>query len=237
VAKSGILLEAQSQTLKGAAPNGSGSKTLNKVLPKNLINKTGGANMTLWADCGDAARTVMGAGQGNDWSKMVASYKIPVKAPGAAKAKIETKSATAIDPEDAKKEIFSKKFNIADGDAALAHYQALSAAQQDKVDQELGINRYAVAKPGQGYTISSGGAAFPGAGDPWNFHWAGVVMAAGSDRVALENYAVGADVENEAWRFQMYGSAAKPGQTFHEQHLASELHGQAPTTMSVHKRK
>lgn len=46
------------------------------------------------------------------------------------------------------------------------------------------------------------------------------------------------DAVNDEWIFQMYGSAAaaqrdtsKRGQTFHEEHRSSNLHGQTPTTM------
>ncbi|MFP2934220.1 hypothetical protein ACLESO_55690 [Pyxidicoccus sp. 3LG] len=71
----------------------------------------------------------------------------------------------------------------------------------------------------------------------WNFHWGGVVMVSGDDRVTLENYAVGnANVKNSDWEFQMYGPASKAGQTFHEQHQATGQHGDSPTTMRVGKR-
>jgi hypothetical protein len=54
----------------------------------------------------------------------------------------------------------------------------------------------------------SGGPPVPGH-FMWNFHWAGVVMNSGDDRVTLENYSVSdSAVQNGDWQFQMYGSAA-----------------------------
>jgi hypothetical protein len=81
--------------------------------------------------------------------------------------------------------------------------------------------------------MSTGGAPIPG-NNTWNFHWGGVVMLSGEDRVTMENYAVGNPaVQNSEWEFQMYGTADKTGQTFHEQHRATQQHGDAPTTMQV----
>jgi hypothetical protein len=54
--------------------------------------------------------------------------------------------------------------------------------------------------------------------------------------VTLENFATGdPDEKNTEWDFQMYGSAAKAGQTFFEQHKATKQHGQEPTAMVVQK--
>jgi len=62
-------------------------------------------------------------------------------------------------------------------------------------------------------------------------------MNSGNDRVTLENYSVSNPaVQNSDWEFQMYGSAAKAGQTFYEQHKATGQHGDAPTAMQVEKR-
>jgi hypothetical protein len=81
--------------------------------------------------------------------------------------------------------------------------------------------------------MSSGGASFPGK-TTWNFHWAGVVMRSGGDVVTLENFAVGdPDAKNTDWNYQMYGPPSRTGQTFHEQHKASQQHGMQPTTMRV----
>ena len=75
----------------------------------------------------------------------------------------------------------------------------------------------------------------------WSFHWAGVVMKAGSDNITLENYAImfaptgdktvdeanvrrAYDFTNTEWVCQVYGTV-KTGQSFHEEHLRSSTHG------------
>ena len=53
----------------------------------------------------------------------------------------------------------------------------------------------------------------------------------------MENYAGSGDDE---WELQMYGvptvADARNGQTFHEQHYATNQHGEQPTTMSTEKK-
>ena len=109
----------------------------------------------------------------------------------------------------------------------------MTAAERADFDKKAGINKFAAPGVGGGYTISSGGPDYPGKAT-WNFHWAGVVMVSGSDRMTLENYATGdPDDKNSDWDFQMYGPAARSGQTFYEQHQATEQHGKEPTAMQV----
>ena len=90
---------------------------------------------------------------------------------------------------------------------------------------------------------------FKSKGRTWNFHWAGVVAKDGSNNITLENYAVsyGSDPDpvkqkalqnlaynhvNRSFDFQMYGTK-KAGQTFHEEHLASDTHGNRASTFAV----
>lgn len=107
---------------------------------------------------------------------------------------------------------------------------------RDAIGNYLGINKKANPSVGEGYTIATGGQNVPGA-RTWTFHWAGVVMESNDnkDKVVLENYAVGdPNVENNEWKFEMHGTE-KDGQSFHEQHLATDQHGDRPTTMVVKK--
>ena len=247
--KSVIRLNELGDKLTGKAPDGTTTKTLSKVSPKNVANATTGENMNLWADCGKSGRDVMGAGEGTgkNYDKMAAVYRAPQKPPLilqylgflpfilSGTPPVVDQQTGASSPEEMKKEIFNEKLG-GSGDEGLNKYKALPSAEKDKFDRETGINRYAAPKTGEGYTMSTGGARIPGK-STWNFHWAGVVMTSGDNRVALENYAVGdASVQNSDWEFQMYGSAAKLGQTFHEQHRATGQHGDAPTSMRVTKR-
>jgi len=123
------------------------------------------------------------------------------------------------------------------GNIMMTFYNKMSEAKREEVDKYLKINKFAAPTVGQGYTMSSGGTNYPGQ-DTWNFHWGGVVMKSTDqqDTVTLENYAVPGNVENKKWDFAMYGTAAKKGQTFHEQHHDTKQHGDRPTTMVIEKK-
>jgi hypothetical protein len=123
------------------------------------------------------------------------------------------------------------------GNIMMSFYNKMSEAKREEVDKYLEINKFASPKVGQGYTMSSGGSNYPGQ-STWNFHWGGVVMKSNDQRdtITLENYAVAGNVENEKWDFAMYGTAAKKGQTFHEQHHDTKQHGDRPTTMTIEKK-
>jgi hypothetical protein len=246
--KSVIRLTQLSDSISGTAPTG-GAHTLSKVSAKNAGTSTEGDAMNIWADCGKSARDVMGAGEGTGkhFEKMTADFMAMEKPPkwlrylGAlpillsGTPHIGKQQTVASGPEAMKKEIFNEKLG-GTGDEGLKKYNAMSPDEKEKFDKETGINRYAAPEAGQGYTMSSGGAPVPGH-STWNFHWAGVIMNSGNDRVTLENYSVSNPaVQNSDWEFQMYGSAAKAGQTFYEQHKATGQHGDAPTAMQVEKR-
>lgn len=118
----------------------------------------------------------------------------------------------------------------------MKNYYGKTLIERNKIDAELGINRFANPEVGHGYTMSSGGRKFKKQ-DTWNYHWAGVVLKSddSADKVTLENYAVGnPSVKNKAWDFEMYGTSKK-GQTFHEQHKTTKQHGKKPTTMHIKK--
>ncbi len=123
-------------------------------------------------------------------------------------------------------------------DAVRAIYDALDPSDQDLVDKELGINKYADPKIGEAYHTSTHGGRHPeleeGKGT-WNFHWGGVVMKGGGDNVTMEGYANGTQVQNSEWFFQMYGVGKdKEKQSFHEQHKdVHKQHGTKPMTMAM----
>jgi hypothetical protein len=68
----------------------------------------------------------------------------------------------------------------------------------------------------------------------WNKHWAGIVMVDGSDYASLENDA-STDTEqnlgklNTGWGFALYGRV-RPGQSFHEQMMATGDFGNVAST-------
>ncbi len=73
-AESVIRLEPDGHTIRGPAPDGSGTKSLTKVAPKNVATGTEGDAMTIWADCGRAGGDVMGAGKGTGGGDRTAEY-------------------------------------------------------------------------------------------------------------------------------------------------------------------
>ncbi|MCK4787919.1 MAG: hypothetical protein KAV87_29470 [Desulfobacteraceae bacterium] len=244
--RSVIRLREQSNRITGPAPDGGPVRTLSKVLPENVANATTGENMNIWADCGMSGRDVMGAGEGTGghYSRMTAVYKenpwwasIPILGPLFSWIFGIDEETTTSGPEAMKMEIFNERLG-GTGDEGYRRYLAFSPVEREEFDRETGINRYAAPTTGEGYTVSTGGNPIHPPGDfTWNFHWGGVVMDSGEDRTTLENYAVGdPTVQNSDWEFQMYGSAARSGQTFHEQHRATRQHGDAPTTMRVRVR-
>lgn len=119
----------------------------------------------------------------------------------------------------------------------MLYYNSRPSSEKDVIDKELKINKYVNPNVGEGYTMSTGGNPVPG-NSTWNFHWGGVVMKSNDskDNITLGNYAVGnASVENKLWDFAMYGTI-KNNQSFHEQHQATNQHGDAPTTMNIKKK-
>ena len=150
-------------------------------------------------------------------------------------AEIALNAATTDADIEAKSDIYWQKIDEY-GNIMMSFYNKMSESKREEIDKYLRINRYANPVVGQGYTMSSGGANYPGQ-NTWNFHWGGVVMKSNDllDTVTLENYAVAGDVENDLWDFAMYGNASKKGQTFHEQHRDTKQHGDRPTTMTIEK--
>lgn len=228
----------------------------------------------LYADCGRSSRVVMGSlglapralysadkkskqtARGFDpaeWTDQVylASMKAFVKDP-ANRVHLKTEHL---------KERFlsyfyagSSKFvpkEPASGQEAKNFAGALDEAGQRAFAEYAQINVAVDPEIGEGYTMATGYdlPGYVGGADIWNFHWAGVVMKAGSDNITLENYAImfaptgdkkvdkanarrAYNFTNTNWVFQMYGTL-KTGQSFHEEHLRSGTHGTRGTTLRV----
>jgi hypothetical protein len=242
-----IRLSQGAGMLSGTSPDGSGRRTLHQVVPESTATSTSGDALEIWADCGRSARDVIGvgAGTGKNYSDITAVANEPyvpswwerifnpvTGSTSPATVEYETSEDS---PGPMKEEIFKRLLGGTAAEA-WAKYQAMTPAERDRFDQAAGINEYAQPGVGEGYTMSTGGTPYPGE-STWNFHWAGVVLESGADRITLENYAVGdPEAKNTDWEFAMYGPASKPGQTFHEQHEATRQHGDAPTTLRVRPR-
>ncbi len=216
-----ISLNEGSDTEVIKKPDGTGSVALVEVVPVNSRTKTGGDSMTHYADCGRSTRDVMG-GDGEQWGTMKATYNDKNGGP-----RKETRAGHR--PGDFKRELFD---DLAGGQH---NYDAMDDAGKRAFDEKAGINDFANPEVGEGFTMNSGGAPIKGYEDnTWNFHFAGLVMKSGGDFVSLENFSVSKpDVSNADWTFDMYGPAHREGQTFHDQHTATNQHGETPTTMAV----
>lgn len=200
--KSGVAIEPGASGPSGDAPDGSGFKTTVKVDYKILGDPD---NKEYLADCGHSARETMG-GAGQD-SMPHGVYK------NAAGNKQNTTGSK--NPANFRDEIYVAGGLGTDGPSAHAAYNALSDPDKDAFDKKHGINKYAAPGVGEAFTRRRddelGGTGF-------NFHWGGVIMVAGGDRVSFENYTKGNgyDAKDEDWYFATYGPPTKPGQTWHE---------------------
>ncbi|HEX7239159.1 MAG TPA: hypothetical protein VF263_02750 [Longimicrobiaceae bacterium] len=250
--RSVIRLRPGSDTLRGKAPDGSGSRTLVRVEPENVVNSTRGDGMQLWADCERAGRDVMGAGEGTGLNpeRMKAAVTAPILVMDMLKYLVTGEepprrehSTEASMPKAMRNEIL-RLWLGGSSKEALERYRAMPADDRDRFDERLGVNRYAAPEVGEGWTSKEGGKGYPGM-STWIYHWAGVVLKTGGDRVTLENYAVpdpkdpyrnDPEAVNDRWMFQMYGPASKQGQTFHEQQEAHHELGDQPFTMRVLQR-
>lgn len=226
-AKSRIQLKTVGDELSGPAPDGSGIRTLHRVEPFDEQTKTGGDKMLLWADCDRAAFTVMGTKGSNPGSvkgpQVGGVYTTPAM-PGA-----EMMTASS-DPQAMRDEVLAQLPGV----GTFADYKKLKPKDRDKVDAQAGINRHAMPKIGEAYTTAGDLSSTE---EHWTYHWGAVVMTSGGDRVTLENFSISdRKAKNTEWSFKMYGSAAKPGQTFHEQQVETDHHGDVPVTIGVRNR-
>ena len=201
---SGVVLEEQSESLRGSAPNGSGRHTLKRVLPRMAFSNNGGTGtgQSSWADCGRMSREVMGQG-GMDQSP----HGVFENSAG----NLQETAATS-SPEEQRNNILVAAGLGATPAAALTAYQAMSATDRDTFDRRHGLNRYAAPSVGEAFTTHSARG--------FNFHWGGVVFnSGGGDRVTLENFYKGGtySAQDTQWYFQTYGSASHAGQTWHDQ--------------------
>jgi hypothetical protein len=201
--KSGVRIEPGTAGPSGHAPDGSGVKSTVKVDYKILSDKD---NEDFYADCGVSSREVQGP-MGTDTSPRGVYTD-------AAGNRQET--APSKNPANFRDEIYVQGGLGPDPASAHAAYNALSAADKDAFDRKHGINRYAAPGVGEAFTRRRDDEA---GGTGFNFHWGGVIMVAGGDRVTFENYTKGHgyDAKDDEWYFATYGPPTKAGQTWHEQ--------------------
>jgi hypothetical protein len=197
---SGVNIEPGGPGPVGMAPDGSGFKTTVKV-KYNILGDD--KNEEYYADCGRAARETMGKAGADHTAHGV--YK------DATGNKARTRASG--DPEDFRNEIYIKGGLGTTGRTANAAYNALDANEKEAFDKKHGINKYAAPNIGEAFTRRRDDSVGQ---EKFNFHWGGVIMVTGDDRVTFENYAKDRnyDRKDADWYFGHYGT--KSGQTFHE---------------------
>ena len=199
--QSGVNIEPGAAGPSGLAPDGSGFKSLVEVKYEILSDED---NEEFYADCGVSAREVMG--------KTGADMKPRGIFSDAAGSRQET--ASSYDPATFRDEIYMRAGLGTDPASAHAAYNALT--DKETFDQQHGINRFAAPGVGEAYTRRRDDAL---GGTGFNWHWGGVILVAGGDRVTFENYTKGKGylAKDSDWYFETYGPPSKPGQTWHEQ--------------------
>jgi len=100
----------------------------------------------------------------------------------------------------------------------------------EEVARRLGINEYAEPEVGEAYMIRD---VSHDKADEGNFHWAAVVLVAGSDNVTFESTATQGDYDatNTSWSFEMYGVGK---QSFHAKN-APGLGGDSARTLRMRR--
>lgn len=208
--------------------------------------------MSLWADCGRSSRAVMGSHndaaphaeytEGATTKETGAAYRPAAYSDVIYKDVMPDFLALPAAQNFMKDGVHYRSGDKTDiiepasADQAREQYWELGDEGRRAFDRFAGINTGANPEVGGGYTMNTeyDMPGFQGGRSTWNFHWAGVIMKDGSDNVTLENYADGNgyDSVNVDWNFQMYGTIKK-GQTFQEEHLASDTHGNRASTFAV----
>lgn len=214
--RSGVAFTVGGKVVSGDAPDGSGRKTLSAVDVKIAASTAKpGDPQNFWMDCGRSSREVMGPTGGD-----AAPRAIHGDGSGASR-----ETGAAYKPQALRDEIFVSAGLGKDATSARDAYFALPDADRDAFDRKHGINRYAAPDVGQAYVSARHDEALvPGDAPGFNFHWGGVIMVAGGDRVTFENFAKGGsgyDDKDTRWYFETYGPASRPGQTFHDQNQGS----------------
>jgi hypothetical protein len=225
---SSVHLAVGPATIEVEIPQGSGTKTLNKVLVKvdsetEVCDQMASGVMTGQTNKGGASAVARLGGTTTDvapvswknspfeaWVLLLLLNKKIKNTPGYANLSVDDKRAL-------QQEVYADYEKNAPKDKDLWDYGRKLEAEQSKAGQlsasELGIDDYAIPEVGQAYatfrTRAHSGKEYP-------HHYAAVIMAPGNDRVTLENEA---DRKPDQWQIQTYGTM-NPRDTFHSQHTA-----------------
>jgi len=201
--QSGVRLRAGGVGPSGDAPDGSGAKSTVAVIAQVKSATGTGEN---WTDCGRMSREVQG----------LAGTDTPARGIYRDSAGTESETTSSRSTTRIRDEALVGAGLGTDPASARAAYHALTAAEREAFNLAHGINRHAAPNVGESY-MSVRNDALTSAG--FNFHWGGVIMVSGGDRVTFENFArpgTNYSTQNLLYYFDMYGPPSKAGQTWHD---------------------
>lgn len=206
---SNVKLEEGSGEIKGKAPKKGRAGRKRKLKEVKLVNRAGGGRADLPANCGSAARQILGIGSISE------KFSAVTRKNGRGVEKYSTPEDYTDDPlrpaaptEPWVEDVLKNELGAATADEARRRYEALPETdpKRKKIDRKYGLNKYAVPRVGQAITAHKASG--------WNFHFAGAILKGGHDYVTAENYP-GAGHTSQSWWFDMYGPRSK-GQTFYQ---------------------
>lgn len=203
------------------APDGSGTRQLAHL---GVTLSTDPSGQNYYSDCRQAARNVMGPVA--EQEKASANLGGQERQLDPAGGPLDNVALLLYLDKKIKANPDYDTLSPADKDAFIrkttGEFNDLDDAEKDKLKKdpvnqnrarELGIDQYVKPDVGEGYAVYN--ADKPGV-NAFFFHYAGVIMAPGSDRVTLENEGGGKDEMSTQWKIETYGTV-KPRQSFQEE--------------------
>jgi len=114
-------------------------------------------------------------------------------------------------------------------------YAAMPPDAQNAFDQQYGIGKYALPDVGEGYSIVTKWDVEgfeTKSKNTFGYHWGGVIMQDGNDRLTLEQASRGLENEiTDNWELNLYG--IEEGQSFQEKQDKTRAFGNKHTTIRV----
>ncbi len=197
-----VKLTVGASSISGKLPRRKGKGGKKKLKQVDVVNRSGGGRADLTADCGSAARQIMGIKPSIKKFSGVRKRRGVERYTKAERYPFPVSSTT----ESWVDEIYKKEWPGLTKAQARARYAGMSARKKKKFDKKYGLNKYAVPKIGQAITANRP--------KRWNFHFAGAILKGGPDYITAENFPAHGRT-SQSWYFKMYGPAKK-GQTFHQ---------------------
>ena len=206
---SNVKLEEGPGEIKGKAPKKGNAGKKRKLKEVKLVNRVGGGRANLPANCGSAARKILGIDDPSEKFSAVTRKKgRGVEKYSALENYLDDPARPEAPTEPWVEDVLKNELGATTAQQARLRYEALPETdpKRKKIDRKYGLNAYAVPRVGQAITAHKASG--------WNFHFAGAILKGGHDYVTAENYP-GSGHTSLSWWFDMYGPKSK-GQTFYQ---------------------